>query len=536
MTTEQTVAPPKLAKGQLAIDGALIALFQDVLGKEGVLTDDAERRFFSEDVYQQGVMPLAALQVSSVEEVQSIARLCTAHGVAIVPRGGGMSYTGGYLPVHPRSVSVDTRQLNRIIEIRPDDMVVTVEAGCTWNALRTALAAHGLRTPYWGPVSGYHATVGGAMSQNSAFWGAVQHGTAAENVLGMDIVLADGTLLSTGARGGLAGDVAFYRHHGPELTGLFTGDCGALGIKVRVTLPLIDAPSHHDVASFGFDDPLALLAAVSEMSRRELTCEGAIFDQGQQDIRVTEAKLPFAQMLETFWSVLKRDGVGAAIRMTSAGQRFLKGVNASAHLTIEGHSQEEVVRKRRALAAIVAVNGGWAIEPTIARALSANPFPLPDTMLSALRFVPVHGLLPHSLVPAMYRQVQDLFESYKAEATRLKVKTGIFSVPVGNSMILIEPTWHWNDAFLSSHPRLFGKDERAMAGVPDNPEGAALVARMRAEVTALFRKAGAVNFQMGKYYPFQQSRQAANLDLISAFKQRVDPHCIMNPGALGFVN
>ncbi|WP_404481909.1 FAD-binding oxidoreductase [Novosphingobium sp. BL-52-GroH] len=520
----------------ITCDHDLIGRFKALLGDEAVLLGEADRRFFSEDVYQPGVMPLAALQASSVEEVQGIVRLCAEHGVAIVPRGGGMSYTGGYLPVRPRSVSIDTRGLDRIVEIRPDDMVVTVEAGCTWSELRTALAAHGLRTPYWGPVSGHHATVGGAMSQNSAFWGAVPHGTAAENVLGMDVVLADGTLLSTGARGGLDGDPAFYRHHGPELTGLFTGDCGAFGIKVRVTLPLIDAPSHHDVASFGFEDPFALLAAVSEMGRRELICEGAIFDQGQQDARVSEANIPLRQMMATFWSVLKRDGVGAALRMAAAGQRFLKGVSASAHLTIEGPSREEIERKRRAVEAIAARQGGWSIEPTIARALAANPFPMPDTMLSTLRFVPVHGLLPHSLAPTVYRQVLDLFEHYKDEAALHGVKTGVFSVPVGNSMILIEPTWHWSSAFLASHPRLFGKAESAMPAVDANPEGDALVMRMRAEVTTLFRRAGAVNFQMGKHYPFQQSRQPANLDIIAAFKQRVDPQGIMNPGALGFGN
>jgi len=512
----------------------LVALFQDAIGAASVLVDEGERRFFSEDVYQSGVVPLAVVQPATVAEVQAVVRLCAAHDIAVVPRGGGMSYTSGYLPVRAKSISVDLRKLDRIVEIRPDDMVVTVEAGCSWKTLREALAKHGLRTPYWGPVSGAHATVGGALSQNSAFWGAVAHGTAAENVLGLDVVLADGSLLSTGARGGVPGSPAFYRHYGPELTGLFTGDCGAMGLKVVATLPLVDVPAAQGVASFGFADPYALLAAVSEMARRELIAEGAIFDQGQADVRVTQAKIPLRQMAATFGAVLKRDGPRAALRMAAAGQRFLRGVAASAHLTLEGPSTAEISRKRRAIEAIAATHNGWAIEPTIARALSANPFPMPDVMLSTLRFVPVHGILPHSLAPGVYAEVLDLFERYKDEAARVKVKTGVFTVPVGKSMILIEPTWHWTGPFLSSHPRLFGKDPAALAGIEPNREGEALVSRMRGEITDLFLAAGAASFQIGKYYPFRESRNPGNMALLDQFKHAVDPKGLINPGALGF--
>jgi D-lactate dehydrogenase (cytochrome) len=108
--------------------------------------------------------------------VQRCVALCNEAGAAIVPRGGGMSYTDGYLPVRPLSVTFDLGHLNRIVHIAAEDMYVTVEAGCTWDALNNALAPLGLRTPYWGPVSGGRATVGGALSQNSVFWGAARRG------------------------------------------------------------------------------------------------------------------------------------------------------------------------------------------------------------------------------------------------------------------------------------------------------------------------------------------------------------------------
>lgn len=72
------------------------------------------------------------------------------------------------------------RRMNRVVEINTDEMNVIVEAGCTWKALHEALAPLGVQTPYWGPLSGAYATVGGALSQNSLFHGSGVGGTAAE--------------------------------------------------------------------------------------------------------------------------------------------------------------------------------------------------------------------------------------------------------------------------------------------------------------------------------------------------------------------
>ncbi len=84
-----------------------------------------------------------------------------------------MSYTGGYVPRSEASVLFDTRRLDRIIEINADDMYVTAEAGCTWAALYDALTPFRLRPPHFGPASGRLSTIGGSLSQHSAFFGSV---------------------------------------------------------------------------------------------------------------------------------------------------------------------------------------------------------------------------------------------------------------------------------------------------------------------------------------------------------------------------
>ena len=125
------------------------------------------------------------------------------------------------------SVTIDLRGIDQVFEINETDMYVRVGVGCTWHNLYTALKARGLRTPYFGPMSGYSATVGGALSQGSFFLGSTEYGTVMDSVLSLEMVLADGSIVHTGSDSA-AGVAPFYRNYGPDLTGLFLADTGAL--------------------------------------------------------------------------------------------------------------------------------------------------------------------------------------------------------------------------------------------------------------------------------------------------------------------
>ena len=123
-----------------------------IVGQANVLTSDADRSFYAMDVYNQLELPLAVVQPATVDELQKAVRTITSAGVAVVPRGGGASYTDGYLPTTANSILLDTSRLNRIVEINATDMYVTVEPGLTWAELWQELAKQGLRTTFWGPV------------------------------------------------------------------------------------------------------------------------------------------------------------------------------------------------------------------------------------------------------------------------------------------------------------------------------------------------------------------------------------------------
>ena len=223
-----------------------------IVGRENVLSDPSQRTFYSTDLAGSGAITSAVVVAGSTAELARIAALCSAQGIAMIPRGGGFSYTGGYTPVSENSVIVDMRGLDVFIEINEQDLYVRVGTGCTWEKLYTALKARGLRTPYFGPMSGYNATVGGALSQGSFFLGSTEYGTVMESVLSIEVVLANGDVIHTGADSA-SGVPPFYRNYGPDLTGMFLADTGALGFKTAATLKLIEFPQHQAYASFTFE-------------------------------------------------------------------------------------------------------------------------------------------------------------------------------------------------------------------------------------------------------------------------------------------
>jgi FAD/FMN-containing dehydrogenase len=510
----------------------LVAGLVAALGPEAVLTEHGDRRFYSEDIFRSGLLPDAVVRPPRVEDVQACVRLCHAAGAPMVPRGGGLSYSDGYLPVRPGSITFDLSRIDRILAVRAQDMYVTVEAGCTWKALDDALSPLGLRTRYWGPISGLQATIGGTLSQNSVFWGGVRYGTASENVLGMDIVLADGSILGVGSHAGREGLPAFYRHYGPELAGLFTGDGGAFGLKVRVSLALIPRPPCRSSLSVGYRSAPEMLESVGQLARAGLLSEAMIFDRGQRESKLA-ASIPLKLMLRSFRDVARTDGLGAALAMAVHGRRFLAEVDFSAHLLLEAPSAAELKRQQAEIRAIVARTHGWMVQPTIGRVLSARPFPEPTTMLAPSRFLPVNGILPHSIVPTVYQAILNIFEKYRPQTEHLGIRCGLLSSVVGFGSILLEPNWHWDAPFLESHPRLYKRDLSVFAQLPARPEALALVAQMRDEVCAVFAQHGAAHLQIGKAYGYRQTRSVASWEMLTTLKTFLDPHALMNPGALG---
>jgi glycolate oxidase len=187
--------------------------------------------------------PLAVVFPRTVGEVQGVLRGASVTRTPVVPRGAGTALTGGSA-AGAGAVVVDLSKMDRIVEIRAADGVAVAEPGVITADLDRAAAAVGLRYAP-DPASLELSTIGGNIATNAGGLRCAKYGVTRDSVLGLDVVLADGTLISTG-RGTLKG-VAGY-----DLTGLFTGSEGTLGVVVGATLRLrtLPAPTATIAASY----------------------------------------------------------------------------------------------------------------------------------------------------------------------------------------------------------------------------------------------------------------------------------------------
>ncbi|OYY72592.1 FAD-binding oxidoreductase [Sphingomonas sp. 28-63-12] len=523
-----------------ALPTSLREIFVAIVGADRVVDESASLALHSSDVWQVADHQVMLIVTpTSLDQLQAVLAAAHSHGVQVAPRGAGMGYTGSYLPATDTTISLDMRAMNRIIAIRPDDMTVTVEAGCTWAALNDALAPHGLRTPFWGPMSGIYSTIGGGLSQLNAMFGAGHYGTTSESMIALTVVLADGKVLRTGARG-IDGETPFYRHFGPDLAGLFCGDSGTLGIKAEVTLRLIRKPSYEDHASFSFESGADLVSAMAEIARAGVACETCAFDPGLTRVRMARSGLASdAKVLGAVVAKQKSLGKGlmAAARIAVSGRNLVPEDAWPLHVVAEGRSKAGVADDMAMLRAIAARFSGAEVENSVAKIIRAMPFPPPNSMLgpNGEGWVPVHGHVSLSNAPAMLADIEALFARLRPDFDREGVSTGFLFTTLSTNALTIEPVFYWPDERRPIHGALM--DPGHIAKLPMlKPNSAArdLVMRARAAIIGITRDYGCAHFQIGRAYPYRDSRDLTSQILLDAIKAITDPNHQLNPGGLGF--
>ncbi|WP_331067548.1 FAD-binding oxidoreductase [Steroidobacter sp.] len=521
----------------LAADVAVLDELEQVVGAARLLTSKADREYFAMDVYGAGETPIAVALPETVAEVQSIVRVAARRKIAIVTRGGAASYTASHLPSTRNSLIIDTSRLNRILEINERDMYVTVEAGVTWNALREALSKKKLRTPFWGPFSGFASTVGGGASQNAASLGSGAYGISADSILGFEVVLANGEVLRTGSHA-IENGKPFYRWYGPDLTGLFCGDSGALGIKVTITLRLIPEPEVFGAASFGFETFEAMAAGLAAVARSNVASDNFGLDPKLQQGQMGEVTVKDAIASAIRVARASRNPLEAAARLASmaaAGKRFLSGWAYSTHFTVEGVSKAEI---RSKLAVVRRAVKGYGRETanTIPTVIRAAPFVPLNVMIGPRgeRWAPQHGVMPFSAVSEFHSRITRLYAANAERMKRERVTNGAMFMTLGTHAFLYEPVFYWEDELTAYHRRYLSAEFIGqLPKYPENLNGRRLVAELREQIREIFSAVGSIHFQIGKCYPYMKGRQGEAAQALRAIKQQLDPNNLMNPGALG---
>lgn len=511
-----------------------------IVGPENLREDEADLALFSEDVWAAAdhkVMLIVA--PATTAELADVVKVANEAGVSLAPRGAGMGYTGSYLPVNDRTISIDMTRMNKVLAISPEDMTVTVQAGCSWLALNEALKPHGLRTPFWGPMSGIYSTIGGGLSQLNAMFGAGHHGTTSESMIAVTMVLADGRILRTGARGP-NGDTPFYRHYGPDVAGLFCGDSGTLGIKAEVTLRLIRAPKFEDSASFSFKTGEIMIGALAEMTRAGIAAETCGFDPGLTKVRMR--RMSMTADVKALGAVVAKEknvakGLLAAAKIAIGGRNFIEEDEYPLHITAEGRSKEGVAADMAIAREIAKKFNGIEIENTIAKVIRAMPFPAPNSVLGpeGESWVPIHGHASLSTASQMFSEIRAYFDSMQPEFDRLGIHNGFLFSSLSTNAITIEPVFFWPEGYRPIHVSMIEPDHLArLKQLGPHPEATALVTKAREHVKGIFKKWGTAHFQIGRAYPYRESRDEAFKDVLDAVKRVVDPKGMFNPGGIGF--
>jgi D-lactate dehydrogenase (cytochrome) len=519
-----------------APEEALLARLREIAGELGVLTDPATRALLSQDVYRSAELPLAVVRPATVTALAQAVAAITASGVAVFPRGGGMSYTDAFLPTTSRAIVIDTRCLARVVEINATDLHATVEAGISWAELDAALEPHGVRASFWGPMSGRLATVGGALSQGAVTFGSGRHGVSGQSVLGFEVVLADGRLLRTGS-GGQPEHTPFFRHSGPDLTGLFAADNGALGVKATVTLALEPRPGAADGLSFAFDDFAQLQAAVGRIARTGVATE--IFGAESALVRMIAGEADLQANLRTLLALTGARGSvlsGAlqVLRSAAAGRRSLTRARYLLNVLSEASDRDALRLMLRDIRRIVG-DVGLEIANTVPAITRATPFPDPMVLgPGGRRLLPLHGIFPPSAVNAFHDALMALRARWQPQLDTAGVLLPVVYASVGRNGFLYEPVIYWSDEWPALHREVMPAHVLAkMKPAAPNPAARALVEELRTTIIELMFEHGAAHLQIGRSYPYLRGRDAAFLGLLRSIKAELDPANLMNPGALG---
>lgn len=517
----------------------LIDALAAIVGRDNVITDPNRREIYGTDIFYKRTPPLMGVRPRASEEVPAIVKAIGAHGCTLAPRGGGLSYSAGYLTDRDDTVTLDMGACNRIIEINADDMYVRVEAGVTWNQLNEALKPHGLRTPFWGTGSGLVATVGGGLSQNAINYGSARWGFLADSVIGLKVVLGDGRELRTGAWAANDSPTPFTRHYGPDLTGLFCADAGAMAVKTEIVLQLIQRPGAVRYAAFSFDSRADFTCCMSEVARRNLVTECFGIDPWFLSERI--ASTGFADDIQKLINVAKEQnsvlgGLKAAFEVAAAGRHYLKGVGYTVHMTMDGRDDADAEGELAEVRSICTRRGGKEIEASIPKIMRGTPFPPPLMMLGpdGDRWVPMHGIVPHSKHLTVLERVDEYFNRHADVIKKHNLVWGHVSNLIGRSCTLVEVNFYWKDArtkMIDSYlDPAFLATKKTFPAAPDTW---AAVNTLRAGLSGIFRDLGGIHMQIGRSYPFLASRKAENQALLKSLKTYFDPKGIINPGALG---
>jgi D-lactate dehydrogenase (cytochrome) len=435
-------------------------------------TADAVREHHSRgESHHAGALPHAVVFPESNEDVQAIVRACARHGSPMVPFGAGSSLEGHVNPIGG-GISIDLTRMNRILRVSADDLDATVQAGVTRKQFDKHLRSTGL---IFHLDPGADATLGGMAATRASGTTAVRYGTMREAVLGLTAVLADGRIISTGGR-------ARKSSSGYDLTRLFVGSEGTLGVITELTIRLHGRPEALASATCCFDDIESAVRTV---------------------ITTIQLGIPVARM-----ELLDEVQVGAVNRFSKVDYPVFPTLFFEFH----GLSDRDVTEQAEAVGEIAADQGGHAFARAVTPEARAQLWQARhDAYYAALAMRPgCRGWTTDACVP-ISRLADCIVETKRDIAASHLVAALVGHVGDGNFHMIFPVN-------------------------PDNPEDIAEAERLSDRLVERALSMGGTcsgehGIGLGKK-KFLAREHGEALEVMRAIKQTLDPQNIMNPGKM----
>lgn len=442
-----------------------------------VHTDEETLRAHSGDKWYAASMPEAVVLAESAEQVAATMRFASRHGIPVTPRGAGVGYVGGCVPVKG-GIVVSVAPMRRILELNPADGVAVVEAGVLTAELQQAAAAQGWFYPP-DPASRKESSIGGNIATNAGGPRCLKYGVTRSYVLGLEVVLADGRILICGGR-------THKNKQGFDLTGLFCGSEGMLGIVTKATLRLIPMPPARAALCASFPRFALAAAAVQNI--------------------LAAGHLPSAM------EITDRYTLGAA--RNYLGEEALPA-GAEGHMIVEIDGQQDAVQSElEAIGRVMSETGALDVRTARTEADVEGVWQLRREFSYSLKATGLTKLNEDIVIPrSRLVELVEFCESMQRE-------TGIPVACFGHSG---DGNIHTNVMVL-----------RDAAGAERRSEADALVNRL---FTWVLAHGGAITGEHGiglaKVPWFSGAVGEVSMDVHRAIKKALDPQGILNPGKMG---
>ncbi|MFC1859551.1 FAD-binding oxidoreductase [Thermodesulfobacteriota bacterium] len=446
----------------------------DIVGEKNFTDNLIDLVSYSYDASEHSHRPFCAVWAEKTEQISEIMQLATREKIPVIPRGAGTGLSGMAVP-EQGGIVLDLNRMNEILKISIEDRLAVVQPGVVYADLDKALAPHGFCFPP-DPASGKVSTLGGNVATNAGGLKGAKYGTTRDYVLGLQVVLPDGRIMRTGSR-------AMKSVSGYDLTRLFVGSEGTLGIVTEITLKVNPKPTRTSTALATFDNLDDAGHAVSQIMH--------------------------SGIIPSALEILGRHTILAINQNTDLN---LPEVDAMLLAETDGYTQEEADFQMQKVVDVFKMNNPKEIKQAKTDEEAQNLWVARKSAYGVLARIKTHFVLDDVTVPM--GNIAELLKRIEAIADKHQIQIATFG--------------HAGDGNL--HPQILydGYDPEE---VKRKEAASADLFELAVELDGTLTGEHGIGLSKAPFMSLEHD--AVAMDIMRSIKKTFDPNNILNPGKMG---